>query len=106
MASKEKLYERKLKRTLDDQLKSEIKSMFESRRGDIPVEVEIAWHPNQPILSLRGPMGVSIHAHFQEPLEILEVFAEYGFAARMFVTDHHKAKARDVIHEIAEELEL
>ncbi|MBI1322926.1 hypothetical protein GC170_07045 [bacterium] len=106
MASKEKLYERRLRRRLDDQLKSDIKTLFESRRSEIPIEVEIDWHPREPILSLRGPMGVTIYAHFLEPVEKLEVFAEYGFAARMFVTDRHRAKARDVIHEIAEDLEL
>jgi hypothetical protein len=106
MASREKLYERRLRRPLDEELKSDIKSLFESKRSEMPVEVEIVWHPREPILSLNGPMGVSIHAHFQEPAEVLEVFAEYGFAARMFVTDRHKAKAREVIHQIAEELDL
>jgi hypothetical protein len=106
MASREKLYERSLRRSLDEQLKADILELFESRRGQIPIEVEISWHPSDPILSLRGPMGVSIHAHFQEAAELLEVFAELGFAARMMVTDRHKEKARDVIHEIAEELKL
>lgn len=106
MASREKLYERRLRRPLNEELKSDIKSLFESKRSEIPIDVEIVWHPREPILSLKGPMGVSIHAHFQEPAEILEVFAEYGFAARMLVTDRHKAKAREVIHEIAETLRL
>lgn len=106
MASKEKLYERRLQRPLDEGLKSEIKSLFESRKRQFPIDVEISWHPIEPILSLHGPMGVSIHAHFVEPAELLEVFAEYGFAARMFVTDRHREKARDLIHEIAEELQL
>jgi hypothetical protein len=44
--------------------------------------------------------------HFQETREVLEVFAELGFAARMMVTETHRNQARQIIHEIAEELKL
>lgn len=106
MASKEKLYERPLKRQLDDQLKAEILDMFESRRAMLPSSVEMSWHPKEPVLSLKGPMGVAFHVHFHEPRELMEVYAELSFAARMMVTESHRTQARQVIHEIAEELEL
>lgn len=106
MASKEKLYERRLTRSLDEDLKSEILAMFESKRELIPGDVEMSWHPQQPVLSLRGPMGVAFHVHFEETREMIEVFAELGFAARMMVTQAHREQARQIIHEIADELEL
>jgi hypothetical protein len=66
----------------------------------------MSWHPKEPVLSLKGPMGVAFHVHFQEAREMLEVFAELGFAARMMVTETHRNQARQIIHEIAEELQL
>lgn len=106
MASKEKLYERPLKRQLDDQLKAEILDMFEARRTMLPSSVEMSWHPKEPVLSLKGPMGVAFHVHFLEMQELMEVYAELSFAARMMVTETHRSQARQVIHEIAEELNL
>ena len=106
MASKEKLYERKLSRSLDEQLKAEILDMFQARREMLPSGVDMSWHPKEPVLSLKGPMGVAFHVHFQEAREVLEVFAELGFAARMMVTETHRDQARQIIHEIAEELKL
>lgn len=106
MASREKLYERPLRRSLDDQLKSEILQMFESRKSMLPPSVEMSWHPQEPVLALRGPMGVAFFVHFHETRELMEVFAELGFAARMMVTETHRNQARQMIHEIAEELEL
>jgi hypothetical protein len=106
MASKEKLYERPLKRNLDEDLKAEILSMFQSKRDLIPGSVDMCWHPKEPVLSLRGPMGVAFHVHFEESREILEVFAELGFAARMIVTEAHREQAKQIIHDIADELEL
>jgi len=106
MASKEKLYERPLKRTLDDQLKAEILQMFESKRQMLPSGVEMKWHPKDPILALLGPMGVAFYVHFHETRELMEVYAELGFAARQLVTETHRNQARDMIHQIAEELAL
>lgn len=106
MASKEKLYERPLKRTLDDQLKAEILQMFESKREMLPSGVDMSWHPKEPVLALRGPMGVAFYVHFHETRELMEVFAELGFAARMMVTDTHRNQAKEMIHQIAEELAL
>ena len=106
MASREKLYERALKRALDDQLKAEILQMFQSKRQMLPSGVEMKWHPKDPVLVLRGPMGVAFYVHFYEAKKLMEVYAELGFMARQFVTEAHRAQARDVIHQIAEDLDL
>lgn len=106
MASKEKLYERPLKRVLDDQLKAEILQLFESRRSMLPSGVDMSWQQKEPVLALRGPMGVAFYVHFLEVQAMMVVYAELGFAARMMVTDTHRAQARQMIHEVAEELAL
>ena len=106
MASREKLYERPLKRALDDQLKAEILQMFQSKRQMLPSGVEMKWHPKDPILILRGPMGVAFYVHFHEARKFMEVYVELGFMARQFVTEAHRSQAKDVVHQIAEDLDL
>ena len=44
MPWKEKLYERALKRPIDEQTKAIIHSEFRQRRAQIPIPAELSWH--------------------------------------------------------------
>jgi hypothetical protein len=103
MPRKEKLYERRLRRPLDDATRQAIVSLFHERRHEIPVETELHWHPAQPRFTIRS-RWVSFHGHFTP--DTLVVDAELSLTARLMATDEHRGQAVRFLDAIANDLGL
>ena len=63
MRWKEKLYERPLKRPIDEQTRAAIHSEFRRRRDQIPVPTELSWNVARPELTIRS-QWISFIVHF------------------------------------------
>jgi hypothetical protein len=103
MRWKEKLYERPLKRPLDDQTRAAIHSEFRRRRNQIPVPAELSWHVAKPELTIRS-QWISIVVDFSQ--ERMVVGAEMSLAAKMFATDENRRHAVRFIESVADHLNL
>jgi len=99
----ETLYERRLRRPIDDDMRKAIHSAYLRRRHEIPVATEMHWHQDRPQFSIRSNW-LSFHVGYTPDRMVVE--AELSFAARMMITDAHRRQAVAVIHSIAEELNL
>jgi hypothetical protein len=103
MRWKEKLYERPLKRPLDEQTRAAIHSEFRRRRGQIPVPAELSWHVAKPELTIRS-QWISFVVDFSH--ERMVVDAELSLAAKMFATDENRRHAVRFIESVADHLNL
>ena len=103
MRSREKLYERRLRRPIDADLREAIDSAYQRRKHEIPVATELHWHASKPEFSIRSSW-MSFNVGYTP--ERLTVEAELSMAARLMVTDAHRKQAVAVIDSIADELGL
>jgi hypothetical protein len=103
MRWKEKLYERALKRPIDDQTKATIHSEFHRRRDQIPVPAELSWHAVKPELTIRAK-GIAFVVNFTHDHMIVD--AELSLAAKLFATDENRRHAVRFIESVADDLNL
>src|SRR5262245_34257508 len=103
MGWKEKLYERPLRRPIDESTRREIEAMYHRRRHELPVETELHWHPARPQFTLKS-RWLSFHGHYTH--EKLVVDAELTLAAKMMATPEHRRHAVRFLDELADELNL
>jgi hypothetical protein len=103
MRWKEKLYERPLKRPLDEQTRAAIHSEFRRRRDQIPVPAELSWHVAKPELTIRS-QWISVVVDFSQ--ERMVVDAELSLAAKMFATAENRRRAVRFIESVADHLNL
>lgn len=103
MRWKETLYERPLRRPLDDIMRRAILSLYHERRHEIPIETELHWHPAKPQFTLKS-RWLSFIGYFTP--EKLVVDAELSLAAKMMATSEHRGQAVRFIDALADELEL
>ena len=103
MRWKEKLYERALKRPIDDQTKAIIHSEFHRRKDQIPVPAELSWHAAKPEFTIRA-RGFVFVVNFTHDRMIVD--AELSLAAKMFATDENRRHAVRFIESVANELNL
>ena len=103
MAWKETLYERRLRRPIDDDTRLAINTIYHERRHEIPIQTELHWHPAKPQFTLKSKW-LSFVAHFTT--ETLVVDAELTLAAKMMVTSEHRGTAVRFIDDIANTLNL
>jgi hypothetical protein len=103
MRWKEKLYERALKRPIDDQTKAIIHSEFRRRRNQIPVPAELSWHAAKPEFTIRAA-GIAFVVNFAHDRMVVD--AELSLAAKMLATDEHRRHAVRFIESVADDLNL
>ncbi len=103
MAWREKLYERTLKRPVDDATLSAIRSEFDRRKHEIPVASELLQHPARPEMTIRT-RWLSFIVQFTE--ETVRVDAELSLAAKMLATNENRRLAVQFLDRIADDLNL
>lgn len=103
MPWKETLYERRLRRPIDDQARREISAAFSRRRAEIPVPAELHWHQSRSEFTIASKW-LSFVGRFTP--ETLVVDAELTWAAKMMATDEHRQSAVRFIDSIANDLNL
>lgn len=103
MRWKEKLYERELKRPIDEKTRAAIHSEFWRRRDQIPMPTELSWHTSKPELTIRS-RWISFIVHFTG--ERMVVDAELSLAAKMFATEENRRHAVHFIESVANDLNL
>jgi hypothetical protein len=103
MRWKEKLYERPLRRPIDEQTRAAIHSELRRRRDQIPVATELSWHVARPELTIRS-QWISLIVSFTQ--ERMVVNAELSLAAKMFATDENRRHAVRFIESVANDLNL
>ncbi len=103
MRSREKLYERRLRRPIDDDARKAIHSAYLKRRHEIPVPTELHWHEDKTQFSIRSSL-LSFNVGYGK--ELLVVEAELSLAARLMATKEHRRQAVAMIESIADELGL
>ena len=98
MAGRERLYERKLSKPLDAKKKMRLSDAVRTRLGSAVSNQQ--WHPTQPVLTIETAMAkLTIAADGGR----LVVDAEYGWAARLLITDANRAQARTMAQQICDE---
>jgi hypothetical protein len=103
MRWKEKLYERALKRPIDDQTKAIIQSEFRRRKDQIPVPAELSWHSAKPELTIRAK-GMAFVVNFTHDRMVVD--AELSLAAKMFATNENRRHAVRIIESVVDDLNL
>ena len=103
MSSKEKLYERPLRRPIDAAAREAIHLEYLKRRHQIPVPTELLWHNDRSAFTIYSSW-LSFNVGYTPELMIVE--AEFSFAARMFATKERRKQALSIIEEIADDLDL
>jgi hypothetical protein len=103
MPWKEKLYERPLKRPIDDRARAAIHSEFHRWRDQLPMAAELTWNAAEPELTVRS-RWISFFVHFTR--ERMVVHAELSPAAKMFATDKNRHHAVSLIENVARQLNL
>lgn len=104
MPRTEKLYERQLRRPLDEETRRAIDSAYERRRHEIPIPTELHWHATHPQFTIRSTL-LSFIVNFTSD-ERLIVDAELSLVARMMASDAHRKQAVQFIESIACDLGL
>ena len=104
MPRTEKLFERPLRRPLDDDTRRAIDSEYHRRRHEIPIPTELRWHESRPQFTIRSTL-LSFNVHFTAD-ERMVVDAELSFAARMLASDANRKQAVRFIESIAVDLGL
>ena len=103
MRWKEKVYERTLKRPIDDETRVAIHSELHRRRSQLPIPTELSWSGARPELTIRS-QWISFIVLFMP--ERMVVNAELSFAAKMFATDENRRHAVQFIESVADDLNL
>ena len=103
MAWRERFYERRLKRPVDDQKFEAIRQEFLRRKHEIPVSTELFRHPSKPEVTIRSKW-LSFIVQFDE--EVMRVDAELTLAAKMMATKENRRLAIAFIERVAEDLDL
>jgi hypothetical protein len=104
MAWKEKLYERPLRRPMDEGALEAVRSAYRDRRHEIPIESELVTHPGKPELMTIRTKWLSFVIQFHK--EKLTVDAELSLAAKMMATEQNRKLAVQFIDRIADDLNL
>jgi hypothetical protein len=104
MPRKEKLFERPLRRPLDEATRRAIDVEFQRRRHEIPIPTELKWHKTHPQFTISSTL-LSFIVNFTTD-ERMVVDAELSFAARMIATDANRRQAVAFIESIAVDLGL
>jgi hypothetical protein len=99
MPRKETLYERPLRRPLDEPTRRAIESEYRRRRHEIPIPTELRWHPSDPRFTIHSSM-LSFVVHFTIDNRLV-VDAELSMAARMLATVANRRQAVQFIESIA-----
>ena len=97
------LYERPLKRALDDDLKRAILEAAVRRSDQLPFQAEFEWHADEPVLQFKSSF-VPLSAAFGTGR--IAIHARLSLASRMLVTEGNRRRAIGFIEEIADELDL
>jgi hypothetical protein len=103
MRWKEKLYERALKRPIDDQTKANIHSEFRRRRDQIPVPAELSWHAAKLEFTIRA-RGIAFVVNFAHDRMVVD--AELSLAAKLLATDENRRHAVRFIESVVVDLNL
>ena len=104
MPRKEKLYERPIRRPLDDETRRAIDVVYRKRRHEIPVPTELKWHATHPQFTIRSPL-LSFIVNFTADKRMV-VDAELSLAARLMASDSNRKQAVQFIESIASDLDL
>jgi hypothetical protein len=99
MPRKETLYERPLRRPLDEPTRRAIESEYRRRRHEIPIPTELRWHSTDPRFTIHSSM-LSFVVHFTQDDRLL-VDVELSMAARMLATVANRRQAVQFIESIA-----
>ena len=99
----ETLYERPLRKPLDDETRSAISALYQERRHEIPLPTEFTWHAAEPRFTIKS-RWLSFVGRFTA--EKLVVVAELSLAAKMMATDENRGLAVRFIEGIANDLGL
>jgi hypothetical protein len=99
----ERLYERPIKRPLDDQLREAINAVAARRRHELPIAADFAWHATDPVFTIRSNM-LSFIVSFAP--ERFTVDAKMSLAAKMLATESNRKQAIGFFDSIADELDL
>jgi hypothetical protein len=103
MLWKEKLYERRLKRPIDEQARATIHSEFRRRQDQIPMATELTWNAAKPEFTIRS-RWISFIVHFTR--ERMVVNAELSLAAKMLATEENRRDTVRFIESVADDLNL
>jgi hypothetical protein len=104
MPRKETLYERPLRRPLDEPTRRAIESEYRRRRHEIPIPTELRWHPSDPKFTIHSTL-LSFVVHFTKDNRLV-VDAELSMAARLLASGANRKQAVQFIESIAVELGL
>jgi hypothetical protein len=104
MPRKEKLFERRLRRPLDEETRRAIDAEYHRRRHEIPIPTEMRWHATHPQFTIRSTM-LSFVVNFTAD-ERMVVDAELSLAARLLASDANRKQAVAFIEAIATDLGL
>jgi hypothetical protein len=99
----ETLYERTLRRPIDEQVRREIDEEYARRRHQIPLPTELRWHQSKPEFVISSRLLSFIGRYTTERLV---VDAELTLAAKMLATDEHRRTAVRLLDDIADSLGL
>ena len=103
MRWKEKLYERALKRPIDDQTKATIHSEFRRRRDQIPDADGTVLARRQARVD-HPRQWIAFVVNFTHDRMVVD--AELSLAAKMFATDENRRHAVRFIESVADDLNL
>jgi hypothetical protein len=103
MRPRETLFERHLKRPLDDGLRDELSREAYERCRASGIPAQFGWHEEGSVFSVQTPLA-SFHAWFTS--ETVRVWAELSLAARLFATESNRRRAVATIEAIADRLGL
>jgi hypothetical protein len=99
----EKLYERPLKRPLDEQTRLAINSELNRRREELPLPTQVAWSEDKPEVTIRSQF-LAVIVQFLD--HRLVVKAELSLAAKMLLTPANRREAIKLIESVADDLNL
>jgi len=103
MGWKERLFERPLARTFDEEVRRAIDAEFHRRRHEIPIPVRLTWGQGEPSF-LIASQWASFLVSFAQGRLIVD--AQLSLAAKMLATEKNRQSVISIINSIADELKL
>lgn len=100
----ELLYERQLKRPLDEETRRAIDAEYHQRRHQIPIPTEFRWHSTRTEFTIRST-HLSFIVRFTHDHRMI-VNAELSLAAKLMATDKNRREAVKFIESIATDVGL